>query len=83
MSKEIIKIEKNTFNLGADEYIVYVFPEEENCLNFYIQKKQYGIMSFALGIEIKNLQGSIDEFVKDNIEEWVTICEHDIAKIES
>ena len=82
MRKEIIKIEKNTFILENGEYIVYVFTEEENILEFYIQKKQYGIMSFALGIEIKDLDCSIDEFIQDNINEWVMVCEHDIERLE-
>ena len=82
MKKEIIKIEKNTFNLESGEYIVYVFTGDENDLEFYIQKKQYGVISFAVGIFPKDLECSIDEFIQDSIEEWVTICEDDIARLE-
>ena len=81
MRKEIITIEKRTFNLEMGEYMVFVYQEEKT-LNFYIQKKQYGVISYVLGIEIKDLEGNMDEFIQDNIDEWVTICEHDIAKLE-
>ena len=81
MRKEIITIEKRTFNLEMGEYMVFVYQEEKT-LNFYIQKKQSGVISYVLGIEIKDLEGNMDEFIQDNIDEWVTICEHDIAKLE-
>lgn len=83
MRKEILKTEKYIFDLQAGEYIVYVFSDEENTLEFYIQKKQYGLISYALGIEVKSLDETMEEFIDRNLNEWIMVCEHDIAKLES
>jgi len=83
MKKESLNIEKYIYNIENEEYIIYLIPEENNSTEFYIQKKDYGVISLAIGIDTNKLECSIEEFIEDNITEWVENCEDDIDKLEN
>lgn len=67
---EIQKIEK----IYRDEkYILYLIPEDD-CVACYIQKKDYGIMCYCIGIP-KEREQDFTFLIDNNIAEWVKICE--------
>lgn len=83
MKKDSLNVEKYICTFNNAEYIIYLVPEGNDLTGFYIQKKDYGLMSLTVGLNAKQLQCSIEEFINKNIAEWVEICEDAIDKIEN
>lgn len=61
----------------------YIYFNDENSTDFYINKKGYGLMTHCVGINIAQLTCSIDEFINHNIEEWIENTNIDIEMLES
>lgn len=82
MQKENLTIKKFIFKSDSSNYIIYLFPGDDDYTDFYIQKEGYGFMSLEIGIDLRELEISIENFIESNIESWITDCELDILKIE-
>lgn len=84
-SDYMLEIERYTYTKKKDKYLVYLIENEddENITDFYIQKKESGIISHAVGLNIDDLEIEIDEFIENNLDEWIKICLSDIEKLES
>lgn len=82
-SKETINIEKLVYNINDKEYNLYLTPGEYNSTGFYIQRKNSGIISFCIGVEVRRLGCSVEDFIDDNIKDWVEDYEQEIEKLET
>lgn len=89
MIKENITIDKYTiYNDMEDAYDIFVIPEVDNnmnhSMNFYIQKKGYGCMAHTIGLLPEDFEKlDVENFIKENTNEWIEICEDDIRILES
>lgn len=77
-------IERYTYNKEKDRYFVYLIEDEddEKTTDFYIQKKGYGIISHVIGLNIDELEVELNEFINNNLDEWIEVCLSDIEKLE-
>lgn len=82
--EEMIEIERYEYDYKKDKYLIYLIENEddENITDFYIQKKGYGNISHIIGIDIDKLEVDVNEYIKDNLKEWVDFCLADIEKLE-
>lgn len=82
--EEMIEIERYEYDYKKDKYLIYLIEneEDENITDFYIQKKGYGNISHIIGIDIDKLEVDVNEYIKDNLKEWVDFCLADIEKLE-
>ena len=83
MKKSSLNIEKYICTVNNSKYVIYLIPEENNLTGFYIQKNNYGLLSLAVGLNIKLLECSIEDFINNNITEWIEIYEDSIDKLEN
>ena len=83
MNKEKISVEKYVYTKNGTEYLIYMFPEEDHFTQFYIQKKDYGLISHTVGVHIEDVDSSIEEFINNNIDNWIDICEDNIQTLEN
>lgn len=81
MGYELIEIMKYKLNINGEIYLIYVKSEDE-LTEFYIQKETYGIISFEIGLNLEKLGCGIENFIEDNINEWVYSYEQDLEKLE-
>lgn len=82
MTEQSITIKKYTYAKQKSNYIIYLIPEEHNLTSVYIQKEQYGLMSLAIGLDFKELEIPIEDYIEENIEDWIESCEMDIDVLE-
>lgn len=84
MKKENLNIERYTYNLKDKKYLIYVFSEENNITEFYIQRENYGIISSTVGFNFDELEEkiTIENYINENIADWIEICETDILRLE-
>lgn len=82
LKKEKIQIEKYIWKHENTNYIIYLIPEDKKFTSFYIQKEDYGFISYEVSIDMDELGTSAEEFIKANIDAWVMDCELDIFKLE-
>ena len=85
MEKINLEIEKYTFVYdNEDNYFIYVIPSQENkdFTDFYIQKEDYDFISFCIGLDMKKINCSNQEFINDNIMDWIDNYEDDIEALE-
>ena len=89
MLKENLNITRYTvYNEIEDAYDIFLIPEIDNnrneSMDFYIQKRGCSIMTFAIGITPEDYERiNIEDFIKDNVNEWIESCEDDIATLYS
>lgn len=83
MIEESLTIKKYTYKGEDSNYIIYLIPEDHNATSFYIQREQCGLISHAIGVDLKQLGRSAESFIEENIEDWIEDCELDIEKLES
>jgi len=81
--KNSLNIEKYIYTVNNAKYVIYLIPEENNLTGFYIQKKDYGLISLTDRLDTKLLECSIIEFINNNITKWVESCEDAIEKLEN
>lgn len=81
MKKDFFNVEKYICTVNNAEYIIYLFPEN-NSTGFYIRKQDSGLISLTAELNTKLLQCSVEEFIDNNINKWIEICEDAIEKIE-
>lgn len=84
MKKESLNVIKYTVESDFNElYDIFLIPEDNNdSMGFYIQKQGIGLISFALGLQMKDYEqiDNIDDFIDENFEEWIRSCELDIKE---
>ena len=84
MKKESLNVIKYTVESDFNEfYDIFLIPENNNdSMEFYIQKQGIGIISFALGLQMKDYEqiDNIDNFIDENLDEWISVCELDIKE---
>lgn len=84
MKKESLNVIKYTVESDFNElYDIFLIPEDNNdSVGFYIQKQGIGIISFALGLQMKDYEqiDNIDDFIDENLDEWIRACELDIKE---
>ena len=84
MKKESLNVIKYTVESDFNEfYDIFLIPENNNdSMGFYIQKQGIGIISFALGLQMKDYEqiDNIDNFIDENLDEWISVCELDIKE---
>lgn len=69
-----IKIKKiNNYNI--------IIHESTEMISFYLQKKDYGLISFCIGIT-KNPKIDIEKFIAYNLNEWIELYNEDLEKLE-
>lgn len=73
--EEAIKIIENNMLIKEYEilnktYLVYI-KEKENFTEFYISKKDYGIIEYVIGLDLNNTGKNIEDFINDNLIEWI------------
>lgn len=85
MKKEEMGITKYLVNFNDNDYTIYLMANEEqkDFTDFYIQKKGYGLISHVVGININELDCSVETFIDDNLTEWIESCEDDIHSLET
>lgn len=85
MNKESFKITRYSLNCDEVVYCIYLMPNEEDkkFTDFYITEKNGGIISHTIGLEINKLDCSIEEFISENISDWVEIYQNDINILEN
>lgn len=72
---EAIKIIENSmqvkeYEILKETYLVYI-NENEDGTDFYISKKDYGIIKFMIGLDLNKIGISIDDFINDKLIEWI------------
>lgn len=84
VNESMIEMERYAYTKNKNKYLVYLIENEddEKITDFYIQKKDAGIISHAIGLNVDELETEIDEFINDNLDEWIEICLSDIEKLE-
>ena len=84
MKKESLNVIKYTVESDFNEfYDIFLIPENNNdSMGFYIQKQGIGTISFALGLQMKDYEqiDNIDNFIDENLDEWISVCELDIKE---
>ena len=84
MKKESLNVIKYTVESDFNElYDIFLIPEDNNdSMGFYIQKQGIGLISFALGLQMKDYEqiDNIDNFIDENLDEWISVCELDIKE---
>ena len=69
IKKYQIKRNKKTYNIYVNENI------KENITEFYVNKEGYGVIFYQIGVDLKELKQSIEDFIKFNINDWIFECE--------
>lgn len=81
---EKVEIIRKTKERNGRKYTLLLIPNEErsNFTDIYIQSGRKGLMTFCIGLDFKELSCSMDDFIEDNLEEWIEDCENDIELLE-
>jgi len=67
---EEIKIKILEIKILKDTYLIFIY-EKENFTEFYVSKKDYGIIKFAIGVNLNEINKTLEDFVNDNLIEWI------------
>lgn len=85
MEKIDLQIEKYSYQYdNRDNYFVYAIPsqKDKSYTEFYIQKEDYGFISFCISLNINQMNCSNQEYINENIIEWIDNYEDDIEVLE-
>lgn len=85
MEKLNLQIEKYSFIYdNNDTYFVYSIQstQDKAYTDFYIQKENYGFISFCISLNMKEIDSTNEEFINENIMEWIDLYEDDIEVLE-
>ncbi len=74
MIKQKLNITRYKINRDTQQYYLYLLPKE-NYLDFCIEKDGYANIYHMTEIESSQLKESIEDFIKNNINEWLEILE--------
>lgn len=79
---ETNKIRKFEVKIGKNIYYVIVdYDDTEEFAEYYIQKKDYGIIDFMIGMYSE--YNTIPNDINDNIIEWICDYEDTLKRMES
>lgn len=83
MKKETILMEKYT--IKKDDQVYYILANNvKDISEFYITKKDYGIIEFMIGFNILDCGWTTNKQVIDNYYiEWITLFENTIKRLEN
>lgn len=85
MEKINLEIEKYSFKYDdGDNYYVFAVPsqKDKDFTEFYIQKEDYGFISFCISMDMKKMNCTNQDFINDNIMDWIDDYEDDIEVLE-
>lgn len=84
MKKESLNVIKYTVEDDCQElYNIFLIPDNnDESMEFYIQKQGMGLVSLAVGLQMKDYEqiDNIEDFINKNLDEWISICEFDIKE---
>ena len=86
MKKEEHNIIKYHIEKGNEKYFIYQISnddEDTDLTGFYIQKKDYGLITYCIGIYISQLAFPVEDFIKDHINDWILLANIDLEKNEN
>lgn len=72
-----INVKVKEINIAEETYFVYVY-EQKYITKFYIQQKDYGIIRFAIGLDLNKLGKTIEDFINENIIDWIYFYKSDM-----
>lgn len=70
MKSEMVQYLKYTVNVNGKTYLIFT-KTEDKVTRFYIQREGYGIIIFMIGLDLSILGCTEEEYISDNIDEWV------------
>ncbi len=85
MKKINLEIEKYSFKYDdGNNYYVFAVPsqKDKDFTEFYIQKEDYGFISFCISMDMKKMNCTNQDFINDNIMDWIDDYEDDIEVLE-
>ncbi len=71
MSKNL-EVIKYTYDIDNEVFNIYQI-EENDILNFYIERQDYANLYHCVGIHKNDKPNDIDEFIKKNLDNWIFI----------
>lgn len=74
-----MKFEKLNFKIKYEDYIVEAELQEDNYIEFYLQKEYYGIKTFMFGIPFTNITEVLD-ILKANLDEHIEYYEKEYVE---
>ena len=85
MKKTDITVEVYEIDIEDNKYLVFknINMEDNQYIDFNIQKKGYGVISYCGGIPANEITPTTEEYIEGEIEEWIKVCEYDIKKLEA
>ena len=85
MKKELITIERRTYEVNGEKYHVLLIPENDGkVMSYYIQKDGYGIITHYLGEDIEKFNPDfVDENIKASLADMIKFAEFDIECLEN
>ena len=83
MKKEVISIEKFEIELYNKTYFILVYKKSEyGFYEFYITEEDNSIISFCVGSQITDKTLTIEEFIGDNIINWIYLYNKELDVLE-
>lgn len=65
-----IKVKVEEFEILQETYFIYIY-EKKNMTEFYIGKKDCGIIKFMIGLDLNKIGISVDDFIYNKLIEWI------------
>ena len=82
-NKEVISIEKFEIELYNKTYFILVYKKSENGFyEFYITEEDNSIISFCVGSQITDITSTIEEFIGNNIINWIYLYNKELDILE-
>jgi len=78
MKKEILEIDKDIYESGKYTFIIYLIPDRNNLVRIFVERDDCEFVSFAKVINADQIKHKKDEYVKENIADWIIGWEFDI-----
>ena len=85
MEKINLEVEKYSFKYDdGDNYYVFAVPsqKDKDFTEFYIQKEDYGFISFCISVDIEKMNSNNQDFINEQIIKWIESYEDDIEVLE-
>ena len=70
--EEKIEVIKYTYDVDNEVFIVYQI-ENDNMINFYIERKDYDNLYHCVGIYKKDKPNNIKALIDNNLDSWIFI----------
>ena len=70
--EEKIEVIKYTYDVDNEVFVVYQI-ENDDMIDFYIERKNYGNLYHCVGIYKKDRPNNIKELIDNNLDSWIFI----------